>query len=931
MCGNAAGADITPVQSSGVIEPVQLTAVEGYGEETGVTGEMKNGYDPAETGYDFIENGIYYKIIDSTKKYVTTSEGDKPYTGKVVIPDEVTHDGVTYRITKVSGFAHSPGVTEVTIPRYTETISGFYGGYSHWVNLPGIKAPARTPRHASTAQSSLHTVRFNAIDCKKAHYKKYDSNLLGGSCGGEVVVFPPSVTSFIFGDEVQTIPEGLLNRGEKITSLKFPKSVITIDEGIIAKDFDHLEDMTLECARLDRCGWLPVNLSVVSRGKEFASWPDCTVHPYYTDEEETSRIRAYFGIPDKEVSSVTIPSWVKRIGSNCFFGYHNLTSVVFPEGLEEIGSDAFENSALKSIKINCKTLRLAANSLNYLTDFALTAETLIVEPYSVGNVKNLELHCDHLVREGPVTWGNNPFGKVDDCLWDIPETGEYFYFFGEIKNLTFGPTVTVIGDNSFSGCSSLTSVKMPAVRTIGERAFKRCRALTHVEIPFVQKIGKDAFHECASLTHIDFPETLITIDMGAFAGCKALADLTFPSSLRTIAGGAFNDCESLQEIELPVSLQSIKWPFMRSGIRKATVHMRNFDVCTFTDCPNLTSLELCEEVCSVDGCIDNSPNLKSFVLTHDIKGWMQLSNVETLVIGDDVTELSERLFYGTPVKNITWGKNLSEISFQALQHAEIDEVILPASLTWIAYDGIGLEKTSRVVFTSQRCRGQIKSNNNGNITVEIPEHVKQFPWIYLPETNNATLIMEATELDINDNPSGMNFADIKIGDRVTHIPINFMRGNTNLRNITLPPSVKTVGAGIFQDCTNLEEIECQTPTPPVLLDAAMFDYIADSETYARAILYVPAGSGEAYRNADGWKKFQNIVEKEIYQGVEDVAAQAQTPFTVMDNMLVISNTDVKVFTLDGRAAVTAPGRHMLNQGVYIVTCPDQPSQKVIIR
>ncbi len=59
-----------------------------------------------------------------------------------------------------------------------------------------------------------------------------------------------------------------------------------------------------------------------------------------------------------------------------------------------------------------------------------------------------------------------------------------------------------IGDSTFEGCSSLTSVDLPkSVAKIGRQAFKDCSALTRVVAPNESaRIGRDAFKGCDALT-----------------------------------------------------------------------------------------------------------------------------------------------------------------------------------------------------------------------------------------------------------------------------------------------------------------------------------------------------------------------------------------------------------------------------------------------
>ena len=74
--------------------------------------------------YDFEEGGLYYNISGNN---VSLTTGDNAYSGEIVIPATVEHDGVTYNVTSIAGepFRGNTAITSLSIPGSVTTLPDY--------------------------------------------------------------------------------------------------------------------------------------------------------------------------------------------------------------------------------------------------------------------------------------------------------------------------------------------------------------------------------------------------------------------------------------------------------------------------------------------------------------------------------------------------------------------------------------------------------------------------------------------------------------------------------------------------------------------------------------------------------------------------------------------------------------------------------------
>ena len=314
------------------------------------------------------------------------------------------------------------------------------------------------------------------------------------------------IKSAIVGEGITKIGQYCFDGCENLTSVQLPSTLKTIEHHAFRK-----------CNFKDNSIQLPEGLETI----------------------ET------YGLGECYLDRITLPSTLKKIGSNAFDN-NFITSVVIPKSVTQIGEDPFYG-ANDIAEISVEEGNEVYDSRNNCNAIIETSSNKLI----VG--------CKNTVIPNTVkTIGSSAFSTSHYLTAiDIPnsvESIEYdaFYFCERLSSISLPENLKTIGNEAFYSCQGLTKVTMGNnVESIGNEAFKNCYKLQEITIPAsVRSIGEEAFSNDSCLTSINIPEGITAIEKNTFKNCKSLTNITIPASVTTIKDGAFANCNNLAKINV---------------------------------------------------------------------------------------------------------------------------------------------------------------------------------------------------------------------------------------------------------------------------------------------------------------------------------------------------------------------------------------------
>ena len=384
------------------------------------------------------------------------------------------------------------------------------------------------------------------------------------------------------------------------------------------------------------------------------------------------------------------------------------------------------------------------------------------------------------------------------------------------KNTIIPTSVTNIGNSAFDCCSDLTSINISAsVTNIGNNAFQFCSGLTSIDIPAsVTNIGEYAFYGCSGLISIVVESGNSVYD--SRNNCNAIIKTNDNNLLlgckNTVIPTGVTSIENLA-FALCYDLTSINIP----------ARVTNIGEYAFRDCCGLTSIV----VENGNNVYDSRNNCNAIIKTNDNN---LLLGCKNSIIPTGVTNIGEYAF--------AYCGGLTSIN-------------IPASVTNIGNNAF------------RGCNDLTSINFSAGVT-----NIGEYAFAYCRSLTSINIPASVTNIGGYAFEKCSSLTSINIPESVTSIATNTF-SESGLTSLNIPASITNIGAWAFYLCDSLDDIYCYGSIP------AHNDYAAfSSNTYSNCTLHVPYGTIDAYRTADDWKNFTNIVEFDP-TNVEVVSAEGK--------------------------------------------------------
>lgn len=337
-----------------------------------------------------------------------------------------------------------------------------------------------------------------------------------------------------------------------------------------------------------------------------------------------------------------------------------------------------------------------------------------------------------------------------------------------------------------------------------------------------------------------------------------------------------------------------------------TYNVTSIGTSAFNSCRGITSINIPSSVTSIGFCAFGS-----------------CTGLTTIIIPSSVISLGDFAFYGcTGLTTITIPSSITSIGHSTFNGCTgLTSISIPSSVTSIGdYAFISCVSLATITISSSvtsigrsafmDCAAliNVESNNNFYSSIDGVLYNKEYTiLIQCPLSLKKGITIPSSVTSIGDYVffGCKGLTSIIIPSSVTTIGKSVFAFCTGLISITIPSSITSIGESTFDCCTALSEIRVFSVAPLILGSDTFF--LVDT---TKCTLYVPTGSLNAYKSADQWKAFLNIVEFDA-TGVENPGSESIKvyPNPIIDILTIdfgsITNCSIRITNLLGQTVYSS--------------------------
>ena len=448
-------------------------------------------------------DGLYYSLGNTTASLVKDqTTGNSVYGSyiNVTVPASVYYNNYTYPVTSLgtSTFEGCSNLQSVVLPASITSIGSdaFYGCVKLGsINLPeGLTAINMRAFYNCNLDTIVIPSTVTSIG-NKAFYGNPIKSVtwlpvncsIGTDDSAPFYSTNSQITSFTFGDQVQTVPAYLCKSMSLLDTIVLPPSVSSLGQNAF-----------MYCTSLKS-----INLPATQKTLPIGIFEGCT-----------------------SLESIELPATLTTISTDAFYGCSKLANVNLHEGITTINARAFYNCKLDTIIIPSTVTSIGNKAF---------------QGNPIKSVKWLPKTCSIGTEDSAPFYSTNSqitsftFG---DSVQTVP--AYLCKSMNLIDTIVLPPSVKSLGTYAFAFCTRLKSINLPVTQqTLPVSFLEGCTSLESIVLPAtLTTISTDAFYGCSKLANVNLHEGITTINMRAFYNCK-LAEITIPSTVTSIGSKAF--------------------------------------------------------------------------------------------------------------------------------------------------------------------------------------------------------------------------------------------------------------------------------------------------------------------------------------------------------------------------------------------------------